>query len=108
MKESEIQRAVFAEIAARGKPGVVAWHHPNDKSARRKTGYLAGMPDVCILHLGKFYGIELKRDGGRASQDQLETIAAINLAQGFAWVAEGLPQTIKALEVCGILRKAAA
>ncbi len=107
MTEGEIQKAVFAEIAARKVPGVVAWHCPNGPSARRKSGYLAGVSDVNAVHRGKFYAMELKKDGGRASQEQLEFVAAINTAGGYAFVAEGRDQAIACLEAWGILRKAA-
>lgn len=107
MTEAEIQRAVFAEIASRGMPGVVAWAVPNNPMSRRTVGFKAGVSDVNAVHRGKFYAMELKKDGGRASQEQLEFIAAINTAGGYAFVAEGRDQAIACLEAWGLLRKAA-
>lgn len=107
MTEAEIQRAVFAEIASRGMPGVVAWAVPNNREARRTVGFKAGVSDVNAVHRGKFYAMELKKDGGRPSQEQLEYIAAINIAGGYAFVAEGRDQAIACLEAWGLLRKAA-
>lgn len=105
MTEGEIQKAVFAQLKSRPMPGVVAWHHPNHPSSRRKSGYLAGVADVCAVHLGKFYAIELKADGGRASDDQLKFRDNINGTEGYAVVAEGLDQAICILEEWGLLRK---
>ena len=107
MTESQIQKAVFDNLKSRAMPGVVFWHVPNDPSSRRKSGYRAGVSDVNALHRGKFYAMELKKDGGRASQEQLEFIAAINTAGGYAFVAEGRDQAIACLEAWGIIRKAA-
>ena len=108
LSEAEIQRAVFAEIKARGMPGVVAWAVPNNPMARRTVGFRAGVSDVNAVHRGKFYAVELKKDGGRASQEQLEFVAAINCAGGYACVAEGLSQALCILESWGLLRKAVA
>ncbi len=88
-------------------PGVEAWHPPNDKSSRRKAGFRAGVSDVNALHRGKFFALELKKEGGRASQEQLEYIAAINSAGGFACWTAGLPRALAVLESWGLLRKAA-
>ena len=108
MKESEIQRAVFDELTARKMPGVEAWAVPNNREARRTVGFRAGVSDVNIVHRGKFYAMELKKDGGRASQEQLDFVAAINCAGGYAFVAEGRDQAIACLEAWGLLRKEAA
>ncbi len=107
MTESEIQRAVFDNLKTRSMPGVVYWHVPNNQSSRRHSGYLAGVSDVNAVHLGRFYAVELKKDGGRASQEQLEFVAAINTAGGFAFVAIGLDKALEFLETWGLLRKAA-
>jgi len=107
LSEAQIQRAVFAEIAARRMPGVEAWAVPNNRDARRTVGFRAGVSDVNAVHRGKFYAMELKKDGGRASQEQLEFVAAINCAGGYAFVAEGRDQAIACLEAWGLLRKIA-
>ncbi len=88
-------------------PGVVVWAVPNNREARRTVGFRAGVSDVNAVHRGRFYAVELKKDGGRASQEQLEFVAAINTAGGYACVAEGLPEAICILESWGLLRKAA-
>lgn len=107
-EEGEIQKAVFAHLKDRGAPGVVFWHCPNDKAARRKSGFRAGVSDVNAVHRGKFYAVELKKaKGGVPSEDQLEFVSDINAAGGYAVVAEGLPQALACLEAWGLIRKAA-
>lgn len=108
MTEAEIQRAVFAEIKARGMPGVVAWAVPNNPMSRRTVGFRRGVHDVHVLHRSKFYTIELKTDDGRASEAQLEFRDRINRAGGFSVIAEGLPQALAILEAWGLIRKEAA
>lgn len=107
MTESQIQKAVFDNLRSRAWPDVVWWHHPNDQASRRKSGFLAGVSDVLCLHKGKFYALELKKDGGRASLEQLEFIHAAQRAGGLGCVAEGLDEAIYILEAWGILRVAA-
>jgi len=107
MTEGEVQKAVFEDLKARAMPGVVFWHVPNDKSSRRKAGFRAGVSDVHALHRSKFYVVELKKTGGRATEDQLEFIADVNHAGGFGCVAEGLPEALGILETWGLLRRAA-
>jgi hypothetical protein len=107
-EEGEIQRAVFRHLARCAMPGAVYWHCPNDKSSRRKAGYLAGAHDVMILHRGKFYSIELKVPKRAPTEDQLKFRDRINAAGGYSFVAHGLDQALAALEAWGIVRKAAA
>lgn len=107
MTEAEIQKDVFANLRQRAMPGAVFWHVPNDPGSRRKSGYRAGVSDVCILHRGKFYAMELKKDGGRASEEQLAFASDVNNAGGYAFVAEGRDEAIACLEAWGILRRAA-
>ncbi len=107
LSESEIQRAVFEHLRERSMPGVEYWHVPHNQTSRRHSGYRAGVSDINAVHRGKFYALELKKPGGRASQEQLEFVAAINTAGGYACVAEGLPEALCILESWGLLRKAA-
>jgi hypothetical protein len=101
LSEAQIQKAVFAHLKQRG---ALAWHVPNGPDARRKSGYLEGCPDVHVLHKGRFYAIELKADGGRATEAQLEVMSRINRAGGFSYVAEGLDEAIRGLDLWGILK----
>lgn len=107
MTESEIQKHVFAEIAMRKFPGVVAWHCPNGPEARRKSGYLAGVSDVNAVHRGKFYALELKTEEGEASDDQERYLAHVRCAGGHGYVSHGLDDAIEWLVAQGLLRRAA-
>ena len=108
MTEAQIQRAVFENLKSRAFPSVVFWHCPNGPDSRRKSGYLAGVADVNAVHRGKFYGIELKKTGGRATEEQLEWRDRIKAAGGYAVVAEGLDEALAILEAWNLIRKEAA
>jgi len=107
LSEAQIQKGVFEALRKRGMPGVVFWHTPNDRSSRRKSGYLSGASDVMILHDGQFFALELKTDKGRATEDQLEFIDRVNSADGYAFCAKGLENALNVLEHWGVIRKAA-
>jgi hypothetical protein len=109
--EQDLQRAVFAHIAARAVPGVFAFHVPNGGARRpieaailKGLGVRAGTPDVILIHQGRAYGLELKAEGGRASPKQRETIAAMEAAGASCCVAEGLDRALAVLQQWGLLR----
>jgi len=113
--EQEIQRAVFDHIRSRGVPGLFAFHPPNggyrrpiEASIMNGLGVVAGVPDVILLHKGRFYGLELKARGGKSTPKQLEAVAKIGAAGGFACIAEGLDRALAVLEQWGLLRGRAA
>lgn len=108
MTEAQIQKRVLDRLKALAMPGVVYWHTPHNRTSRRFSGYRAGVSDLCFVHRGKFYALELKKDGGRPSEEQLEFLSDINATGGFGVVAEGLPQAICILEAWGLIRKEAA
>lgn len=114
-----VHKPVVEHLRTRGVPGLLFWHTPqgvkyggrrnrkgiNIQGAIMKgLGARAGVSDILALHDGKFYALELKADGGRASEHQLEFIADVEAAGGFTCIAEGLDEALKALEAWGLLR----
>jgi VRR-NUC domain-containing protein len=111
LSEQAIQRAVFEHLRARGTPGVFAFAVPNggyrsavEAAILKGTGVVAGVPDVFIVHAGRCFAIELKAEGGRASDKQLACITALREAGAFTCIAEGLDRALACLEAWGILR----
>ena len=111
IREQDIQRAVFAHIAQRGVPGLFAFHPANGGYRRpieakilQGQGVRAGVPDVILIHAGHTYALEIKTKGGRATQKQLEAIAAMEAAGAYCCVAEGLDRALAVLEGWGLLR----
>jgi hypothetical protein len=110
-REDAIQRAVFEHLAVRGVPRLFAFHPANGgyrlpvEAARLKElGVRPGVPDVITFHRGQLYAIELKREGGRATDAQLQAIEDIRAAGGHAQVYCGLDSALAVLEDWGSLR----
>jgi len=109
--EAQIQRAVFENFRTRGTPGVFAFH-PANGGYRRKIeakilkglGVRAGVPDIIAIHNGRCFALELKAEGGRATDKQLEAIAAMREAGAFTAITEGLDRALACLEAWGLLR----
>jgi hypothetical protein len=111
LTETEIQRAVFEHINVRGKPGLLAFHCPNG-GYRRPTeaaifkgmGVKAGVADVLCLYQTRFYALELKAEGGRLTELQMQFLMQVEKAGGFASTAQGLDKALEVLEGWGLLR----
>ena len=109
--EQTIQRSVVEHLRCRGARGAVWWHVPNG-GARRKTeaailkglGVRAGVADICAVHDGRFYALELKSPSGRSTAAQTAFRDEINAAGGFASEAVGLDAAIRYLKSWGLLK----
>jgi hypothetical protein len=109
--EDAIQRAVFQHLRARAAPNVFAFHPANggyrkpvEAAILKGLGVVAGVPDVFAVHNGRCFALELKAEGGRATDKQLACIAALREAGAFTAIAEGLDRAIACLEGWGLLR----
>ena len=109
--EQTIQRSVVQHLRYRGARGAVWWHVPNG-GPRRKTeaailkglGVRARVADICVVHDGKFFALELKAPSGRSTEAQMAFRDEINAAGGFAAEVVGLDAAIRCLESWGLLR----
>jgi hypothetical protein len=75
--EAQIQRTVFQHLRARAAPGVFAFHpanggfrRPVEAAILKGLGVVPGVPDVFIVHNGRCFALELKAEGGRATDKQ--------------------------------------
>jgi hypothetical protein len=109
--EAAIQRVVFQHLRARAAPGVFAFHPANggfrkpvEAAILKGLGVVAGVPEVFIVHNGRCFALELKAEGGRATDKQLACIAALREAGAFTCIAEGLDRALACLESWGLLR----
>ena len=102
---------MFAHIRTRGAINLFAFH-PANGGWRSKTegailksmGVVAGTPDLFAVHQGRCYAMEIKAEGGRATEAQFATIAALEKAGAYTCVAEGLDRALAVLEQWGLLR----
>ncbi|PTM61910.1 hypothetical protein [Phreatobacter oligotrophus] len=104
MRESEIQRAVIAHWKALGLPDTLVAAIPN-QNAHGQYGLKRGLPDlICIGPRGVGF-IELKRDKGRPTADQLE-IKTLCLTRGVDHaITYGREEPIRVLEEWGLVRR---
>lgn len=109
--EDSIHKAVADHLRIRGASGLVWWHSPNDgkrsfKSASRlKTmGMRRGVSDICALHAGKFYALELKAEDGRPTVEQLKFLSDVNEAGGYSCLCYGLDRAVAVLESWGLIK----
>jgi hypothetical protein len=109
--EAQIQRAVFEHLRIRGAPGVFAFAVPNGGYRRpieaailKGLGVNAGVPDLFCVHHGRCFALELKAEGGRATDKQLACLAALRDAGAITATAEGLDAALRTLQAWGVLR----
>src|SRR5262245_58472225 len=102
--EAAIQRAVFQHLRARGAPNVFAFHpanggfrRPTEAAIMKGLGVVPGVPDVIAIHQGRCYAMELKAEGGRATDKQLACIAALEAAGAHTCIAEGVDRALQCL-----------
>lgn len=70
----------------------------------KALGTRPGMPDLIALHAGQFYGLELKREGGRLSDTQRKTLTDLDAAGAVTAVAYGLDDALGRLTEWGLIR----
>jgi hypothetical protein len=109
--EQGIHRVVVQHLRQRGVPGLVFTHPANggyrtkiEGAIFKSLGVRAGVSDLLLWHAGRFFALELKAPGGRATDAQREFLADMEKAGGFTCLAEGLDAALHALETWGLLR----
>jgi len=109
--EQAIHRAVAQHLRTRAVPGLVWWHTPNGGSRSKiegailkSVGVRAGVSDFIFVHANKIYALELKAEGGRATEEQLRFLSEIDAAGAFTALPVGLNAALATLEAWGLLR----
>jgi hypothetical protein len=111
LPERLIQKAVFCHLRCRPAAGVVAFHvanggyrHKSEAAIFKGMGVLAGIPDIIALKAGRMYALELKRQGGKVSPEQRDTMDMLTAAGATCAVAYGIDEAILQLESWQLLR----
>ncbi len=109
--EAALQRSVIQHLTWRARPGAFFFHVPLggyrtyvEAAILKGLGVVAGTPDVIVLKGGATYALELKAEGGRLSETQRATHAAMIAAGAVVGVAHGIDQAIAWLEGHKLLR----
>jgi hypothetical protein len=102
---------VLQHLAWRAVPGTWwahypagGWRSPIEAAIFKSLGVVAGIPDILIVHRGQLYGLELKAVGGRATDIQSDTQAAMVRAGAIVATARGLDDALGQLTLWGLLR----
>ncbi len=117
--EQLAHKAIADHLRVRAVPDVLWWHTPNNifaggkrnrkgnaiqASIMKGLGMRAGVSDFILIHGGRVFALELKTEGGRPTEAQLQFLSDLERAGGFGCVAEGLDRALKVLEGWQLLR----
>jgi hypothetical protein len=110
--EQELHHAVVAHLKARGAPGLFWFHVPSGAffggkrqgAIMKSLGWMAGLPDLFLVHQGRVFALELKIPGGRLSPAQEQVLIALRAAGASACHCHGLTQALRLLEGWKLLR----
>jgi hypothetical protein len=106
--ETQIQRAVFAHLAARSLPNVFAFHPANggwrskiEAAVLKGLGVIPGVPDLIAIKDGRTFALELKAPGGRLTPAQRHAHEVLRAAGAEIGVAHSTDQAVAQLESWG-------
>lgn len=109
--EQQIHKAVVQHLRTRAVPGLVWWHTPNgggrskvEGAIFKSMGVRAGVSDFIFVHANRIYALELKAEGGRASEAQLKFLSDIDAAGAHTAMPEGLDPALATLEAWGLIK----
>jgi len=90
--------------------GAVAFAIPNGGHRHKRVaeelraeGVVAGIPDICVVHRGRVYFLEMKAARGTLRRHQREMIALLENAGATCAVARGLDAAVAQLAAWGLL-----
>ena len=106
MSEHDIQKAITNYLDLKG---VCYFAVPNGGHRHmlvakklKAEGVKAGVPDLAIVHNGKYYGIEVKAPKGRLSENQKLMITLLENNGASVGIVRGIPDTAELLKEWGI------
>lgn len=109
--EAQIHRAIVAQLRVRAVSDVVWWHTPNDAKRSPGTakrlqtmGMRKGVHDLCFVHRGNFYSMEIKSSRGRPTVEQMKFASDVNAAGGHAMIVHDIDRALRALQCWGLIR----
>jgi VRR-NUC domain-containing protein len=104
-REQEIHKAIVEHLRWRGVPGLVFLHPANggfrtpaEAAILQGLGVRAGASDLLLWHDNRSFAFELKSEGGRTTEAQLQFLADMKNAGAFAGVAVGIDDALAVLK----------
>jgi hypothetical protein len=110
--EQAYHRTVLRHLKARGVPGLFWFHCPSGAlfggkrqgAIMKSLGWFAGLPDLFLIRDGRLFCLELKAEGGRVSDAQLEVLDKLRRAGAIVAVCTGIDEALRKLENLGLLK----
>jgi len=108
--EREIQINTASLLRQCGVPGIVPWHTPNAPrnaitgSILKRMGMLAGVSDWLIFYNRELFSMELKAEGGKPTDSQIEFHDRLRAQGAHCAVAEGFDQAHYYFKHWGLIR----
>ena len=92
MTEEELSQAIIEAAIYRG------WrvHHDRRSDKALQQGH-SGFPDLCLARNGRVLFLELKREGGRVTPDQMAWLSELGPEASIVWPAD-LDDVLRRLE----------
>lgn len=110
-KEQDFQIALVQYLKIAAAKDCFWFHVPNQRKQSlymgqlfKRLGVRAGVPDLCFVHDGRFFGLELKSPSGRATENQLQALSDIDAAGGYSCLVDNIDSAQGVLKGWGIVR----
>ena len=111
--EGPIHKAILAWLRVALPRNSFVFHTPNGGARNaiagaklKALGTVAGIPDLCLIVLGKVYFIEVKSQDGRPAKEQIAVFGALEQAGAFVAVARSVDEARDVVRRWGITREA--
>lgn len=112
--EEQLQQAIVRFLGIALPRDAFLFATTNQRGTRKRfemgilkaMGARPGVPDLCLLHRGKFMGLEVKAEKGRLSEHQATAADAIVEAGGFYSVVRSVEEVERCLRSWGVILRA--
>ena len=111
--EENLQKAIVRFLGVALPPDSFLFASTNQRGKRFEMGILkamgarAGVPDLCVIYRGRFFGLEVKAPKtGRLSECQADAADAIVQAGGYYSVVTSVEEAERCLRAWGIILRA--
>lgn len=112
--EEQLQKAIVQFLGIALPPDAYLFATTNQRGTRKKfemgilkaMGARAGVPDLCLIHRGRFFGLEVKAEKGRLSEHQADAADKIVEAGGHYSVVRSVEEVERCLRGWGVILRA--
>jgi hypothetical protein len=112
--EEQLQRTIVLFLSTALPPDSYMFATTGQRGTRKRfemgilkaMGARPGVPDLIVLHRGRFMGLEVKAEKGRLSDNQADAADAIVNAGGFYSVVRSVEEVERCLRGWGVILRA--